>query len=240
MNKLPAVGELIKASLGIYNQYFRVFLGIQIIAFVITFLVSVLVSVIIGPTELQPVTLTDAVSRLIGGLVLGAIVLIVFLYAMGASLFVIKDQAEKIGVLEAFRRTHKIFGSLLMTVILVNIIVTLGLLLLILPGIFLGVQFFFVPYIVIWEGINGWSALKRSREYVKGYWWQVFGRNLAASALYFVVAFSISLLLTLIFGSALGAQLANVVWAILFPLYLIYVYLIYKKLREFKSAAVQS
>lgn len=65
-----------------------------------------------------------------------------------------------------FRRIGKLVGALL----LVMLFVSLGFLLLIVPGILLGIRYLLVPIVVVVEDVGGATALKRSRELMKGNW----------------------------------------------------------------------
>ena len=62
--------------------------------------------------------------------------------------------------------------------------VAIGLVLLVLPGIYLAVRWYFVPQTVVIEAARGTGALDRSGELVRGSWWRTFGlivmANLAA------------------------------------------------------------
>ena len=53
-----------------------------------------------------------------------------------------------------------------------------GFILFVIPGIIFSIWFGFSVYVFIFEDVKGTSALRRSKELVKGYWWPVFGRFL--------------------------------------------------------------
>jgi hypothetical protein len=63
--------------------------------------------------------------------------------------------------------------------------------LLVLPGIYLAVRWFFVPQAVVLEHAHGPGALRRSGELVQGCWWRTLGivllANLAAAIPTFVL-----------------------------------------------------
>jgi uncharacterized membrane protein len=54
------------------------------------------------------------------------------------------------------------------------ILVSLGLILLIIPGVYLAVAFLFAPYLVIDRGLDFWSALDISRRTVHPMWFEIF------------------------------------------------------------------
>ena len=71
----------------------------------------------------------------------------------------------------AARRLH----SILWVTILATFISVLGLVLLIVPGIYLYVSFAVAVPVLLTEGLRGRKALGRSRRLVKGRWWGTFG-----------------------------------------------------------------
>ena len=74
-------------------------------------------------------------------------------------------------ILFAFRR----LPSLLWLAFLVGLVVVVGLLLLIVPGVILLVSTSVAVPVLLVEGSRGWSAVGRSRELVRGAWWRVCG-----------------------------------------------------------------
>lgn len=71
----------------------------------------------------------------------------------------------------ALRRVH----SYLWIAILADLIVQFGNMLLIIPGIVFAVWFSFSAFVLAQEDTRGLNALLKSKEYVRGKWWQVFG-----------------------------------------------------------------
>jgi hypothetical protein len=66
------------------------------------------------------------------------------------------------------------FTPLFGAVLLAGVGVALGLVL-ILPGVYLAIRWFFVPQAVVIDGERGPGALRRSGELVQGFWWRTFG-----------------------------------------------------------------
>ena len=89
------------------------------------------------------------------------------------------------GARRSFLSGFEAFTPLFFAVLLAAVGIALGLLALILPGIYLAVRWFFVPQAVVIEGARGPAALTRSGETVRGFWWRTFGlvilANLAAT-----------------------------------------------------------
>lgn len=82
--------------------------------------------------------------------------------------------AAIISGLEAFR-------PVFVAVLLAAAGVVAGIFFFVIPGIWLGVTWSFVPQAVVLDGRRGTSALRRSAELVAGSWWRVFGMLLLTS-----------------------------------------------------------
>jgi hypothetical protein len=78
-------------------------------------------------------------------------------------------------ILEGFEAFTPLFAA----VLLAGIGVAVGLLL-ILPGIYLAIRWFFAPQAVVIDGERGPGALRRSSELVQGFWWRTFAIVLVA------------------------------------------------------------
>ena len=85
---------------------------------------------------------------------------------------------------------------LLIMFILMGILVVGGLLLLILPGIYLAIAYSFAPYLIIEKGMGVWESLETSRKAITQYWWRYFGLMLVSGLL--VIAGIIPLFIGLI------------------------------------------
>jgi len=83
----------------------------------------------------------------------------------------------------------KPFWQYLVTSVLIAIIVILGLLLLIVPGILLALAFSMAPYLVIEKRMWTMSALKESWRLTKGSWWKLFLLGLTMAVMNFIGAF---------------------------------------------------
>jgi hypothetical protein len=88
----------------------------------------------------------------------------------------------------ALRRVH----SILWVTVLGGFIAFLGLLLCIVPGIWLYVAFAVAVPALLMEDVRGRRALGRSRQLVKGRWWPTFGIIVLGSLLVGIVSFAIT------------------------------------------------
>ena len=74
-----------------------------------------------------------------------------------------------------FFTTTNLLGHYLIASAIVSLVVALGLVLLIVPGIVLAVMFMFYAYFIIDKKMKAFDALKQSMALTKGYRMQLFG-----------------------------------------------------------------
>ncbi len=103
----------------------------------------------------------------------------------------------------------KRFGSVLLLYILMSIMLFIGFLLLILPGIYLTVGYMLALPLLFEKGLSPWQALERSRIAIHKRWWTVFFAMIAMSILTALSAipFGIGLIWTIPMFSILIAVL---------------------------------
>lgn len=77
---------------------------------------------------------------------------------------------------------------LFITYIIYIILIVLLFLLLIIPGIIFMVYWYFFAYIVLDQGLSGMSALKKSKEIIKGHWWKTFALFVIAAIISGVIS----------------------------------------------------
>ena len=134
-------------------------------------------------------------------------------------------------MLRSLRRVFGfIFGKLLLTNLLSGMIIMLGFVLLMIPGIFFYVWWMFVPTVIMIERISGWSALKRSKALGKGY----YVRNCFIVLLLYVSVVLLAssfIVVSLIVDSRALRLLGAAIQCVLLPLPLIATVLIYYELR---------
>ncbi|MFA5248454.1 MAG: hypothetical protein WC415_04490 [Patescibacteria group bacterium] len=162
----------------------------------------------------------------------------------------LKDRTEKI--LEVFKNSRVNFWGFVWISILTAILVMLWTVAFIIPGVIFGVYYSLAIYAFIFEGKTGMSAIKRSQELIKDYWWAFLGRILLFSLIimagYAVVAIIFSLpefaiakgtasqIIFKNFADLIGALFSAF---IITPLYLIFSSLIYKNLVAIKGNTVK-
>jgi hypothetical protein len=81
---------------------------------------------------------------------------------------------RKVGCGEALRMGFTRWGAMWVTRFLFCLTVIFGLLLLIIPGLYFGIRFWFAEAIVVAEGVSGPVALQRSFDLTRGRFWPLF------------------------------------------------------------------
>ena len=110
--------------------------------------------------------------------------------------------------------------------------ITLGFILLIIPGIILWVWYSFSIFVTVAEDTKGGKALTRSKEYVKGRWGKVFGRL----AFIYLIVVGYNIIVGFIPENDLINGITTLIGLlILTPIALVYGYLLYENVRESKQ-----
>ena len=99
-------------------------------------------------------------------------------------------------------------GKIFMANLLSGLLIALGSILLIVPGVIFAVWFYFSAQVVLYENLGGRAALSRSKTLVKGHFWWLL-KNLA---IYTGLSLLLNLLLSYFLGSSpLPKDLQNLI-----------------------------
>lgn len=66
-------------------------------------------------------------------------------------------------------------GTLIVATFLASLMMIIGLVFLLLPGIFIGVSLSIIPAVVVVEGLPVGKSISRAFDLTRGFWWQTFG-----------------------------------------------------------------
>ena len=230
--RLVSVRDLIGSSFSLYKQYFWRLIGVQFIqVFVImgvgalTAFSLVALSLMGSPTAVLWIVIPVI---LVAGLVIAMVSLaMIYIFHSGMS------------VGKALGSAFKNIFSYSWVAIVAYLAIMGGTLLLIIPGIVFAVWFAFAIYVFVVEGRKGFGAMMTSKEYIRGYWWDVLGRFLVLALL--GAAFQmLALLIVLAGGESLQRLVGALVNLVFTPFVFIYIYLIYKNLKELKPQVASS
>ena len=127
-----------------------------------------------------------------GGLNLLAIILLsVFINGV---IIVLAAKGNKLSLMSAISLVASKYAALLLSSILVFIITALGLVALVLPGIFLSIKLLYYEQAVLLNNKGAVEALRTSWNTTKGNWWRVFGLALSLALISLVILMPVSFL----------------------------------------------
>jgi len=89
--------------------------------------------------------------------------------------FLLRIRGQPATAADAFGGFTRAFVTLVATGLLVTLLVTLGLCLLIIPGIYLGVAYAFAYILATDQRLGVWEAMETSRRVITRQWWRVLG-----------------------------------------------------------------
>jgi hypothetical protein len=159
-----------------------------------------------------------------GGVFVGIISgFMAMLWGVAAFTYAVVD--ETTGIKDALYKGWQKVSSFMWLFSLVGFVVTGGFLLFIIPGIVFLVWFTFAQFILASEGDRGMDALLKSKEYVKGNWFDVFLR------LFVIWLMSILIGIVPFIGPFLSIAF--------FPFVMIFICLIYQDLRGLKGDGME-
>jgi membrane-anchored glycerophosphoryl diester phosphodiesterase (GDPDase) len=121
---------------------------------------------------INPAAITVASASLVSILIIVIVWLLVDVFLSGAAIAAV---SSKVDLGAAFSKSASRYLALLGTSILTGIIVILGFIALIIPGIYLAIRLAVATPSVIIEGKAPVDAVKRSWAITKGNWWPIFG-----------------------------------------------------------------
>ncbi|MEN4044465.1 MAG: hypothetical protein PQ971_06525 [Methanobacterium sp.] len=98
-----------------------------------------------------------------------------FLYGMVIRMVYVANKEEMISLFEEAKVVAGKYIFLLIASILVSLITLLGLIAIIIPGVFLSIKLIYFSYAMLIDDEDVIGSLKKSWEIIKGNWWRTFG-----------------------------------------------------------------
>lgn len=141
---------------------------------------------------------------------------------------------RKTDIDESYSVGASLFFPLMWVVILITIATLGGMVLLIIPGIFLSISLVLSQYTLVLEGRRGSDALSQSREYIKEYWWAVFGRVILLGIVTLAIYFVVSIPFSALFGITGSRVTSDILLLVIVPFSASYYYTIYQNLKVLK------
>lgn len=230
-----SVGEILSTALRIYGMRFG--LLVRLVAFILPVEVLYAIASSSAASDQQ-----DRVASFLSGVLL----VVTGQLAAAACLKAVSD--TYLGAPTSWRSSVEFvarrLGSVIAVSILTAVLVGIGLVLLVVPGLYLDVVFLVATPALLIEGLRPFQALGRSRQLVTGAWWRTFGAYLLAAIFVGVVALIPTLLLVHSTGvgahttagrSVLSAVIASVTSLLTTPFMASVVVLLYYDLRVRKE-----
>jgi hypothetical protein len=230
---------LLRDSLVIYLRHFWTFLALGALVVVPSELIvgGIGLEQLSSGYDSSPSFAEAAIPAAVAYLVVAPLITAICVYAL-QSLSAGGAPVAREAVVKGFESFTPIFFAV--------VLAALGILLgavLILPGVYLFVRWYFVPQAVVLEGAHGTAALRASGRLVEGSWWRTLGLILLVN----VAALLVSVVLGAPFTAAADSS-DRALWALLGqivasavtqPFGALYSTLLYFDLRERRRAALQ-
>jgi hypothetical protein len=199
-------GALLRDSFSVYRRNFWTFLAIGAI-------VVVPAELIVGGVGLEqlssgynatPNFAEAAIPGAVSFLVVAPLITAICVFALRSVAAGNSPRAR-----ESLVKGFELFTPLFFAVVLAALGIALGLVLVV-PGIYLFVRWYFVPQVVVLEGARGPEALRASGRLIQGAWWRSFALILLVN----VVALLVALVLAAPFSAAAESS-DRAVWSMI-------------------------
>ncbi len=167
------VGELLSTALSLFVRHAGLFLSLTllVVAPVVVFVDGVWGGALVDGPDYSPSRAAGAVSILLSAFAVPS--LVTALHAV-----IVRDLGSRRDVptagralREAAPRVPAALGAVLMS----SIAIAIGFVLLIVPGVFLLVRWYFAAQAAVIDGTSPSASLNRSTGLVQGRWWETFG-----------------------------------------------------------------
>jgi len=213
--ELPDIAELFKESWQLFQRRFSTLIGLfllSVVGFVAPVAIAVALGALLGMAAGKGAVVAVGALGAVGSVYAGLRFFSAFLHAVADERLCLKD---------ALARGKGMVWPLLWVGLLSGFIICGGFMLLVVPGIIFTVWFCLAQFVLVGEDSRGMGALLKSREYVRGQWFNV--------ALRLLLVWAASLLIGAI-------PVAGMILGIVFlPYVTIFHYLIYRDLRAIKG-----
>jgi hypothetical protein len=182
------VGEILRAAFRLYQRHWRTLLAIAAVVVVpVTLLQYLLGSQVRSQSQVTNGVVVSTPSWAVGisGLVAAVAGVLMYLVLTGAITRAVAAEVagQDPGLEQSYRFGFYRLGSVLLVSVLVGLATLAGLILLVIPGIYIGVRLAVSIEALVVEGRRGTGSMGRSWELVGGHWWHAFGTLLVVGLL---------------------------------------------------------
>lgn len=193
-----STGEVLDVAFGIYRRHLATLVTVSVL---LTGLPLLVLGALAGVTAVFSSTTPESLLLLMMGVVL--VYLILTQLALGASLLVVSQGylGRNLSAGSAIRQTLSRLGMLVLAALLVGLVVGLGALLVIVPGVILFCGLIVTtPVVMLEKPESATAAMGRAWALTKGYRWRMFLLILVGVVLSAVVIIGVNVITGLIFG----------------------------------------
>ena len=187
------LGEILDRTFTLYRRNFLLFVGISAIPQTLVLAINV-ISLLLGTKgAARAFTGLGIGLSLVIGLVVAIVAVLAIFYSQGATILAVKDLylGRPASILDSFRRTRGEILPIMGVGILTGLAVVFGLILLVVPGIFIACRLFASVPVMLTEGRGPRDAMSRSWDLTQG----AAGRAFVIYLLYLVILFAFALVL---------------------------------------------
>jgi len=147
------------------------------------------------------VSIPVSLNELIIWLLMLVVITLVSLFLTGTIIRMVYDATRKrLSLKRAMKFVASKYLTILAATVLFSIIIGLGFLALIIPGIYLAVRLFFYDYSILVDGEDTFSSLRKSWKIMKGRWWDLFGLLIVVAIPIVVISFLLGFFSGIFFG----------------------------------------
>jgi len=169
------VGELLRSSFDLYRRNARIVLAMTVpIVAVVTVLTALGLGEFSARLTPAPPVRDMWIDQLASQLVTAPLVT-----AILARWVYLKRRGEIVNATELVANALEVFPVLLLVIVTWLAASVLGMVTLIVPGIYVFVSWYFVVQAVVIDGDRGFAPVSRSAALVRGHWWQSAGTGVA-------------------------------------------------------------
>lgn len=192
------VGEILDTSFSLYRRHFTALATVALVCTGVPLVLRLFLEAGGG-----------IFSNLVLALLYGISLVVLNLVATGATVFVVSESylGRPISAREALNRATPYIGRILVCSLLMALVVGLGFLVLLIPGVILAVGLALaIPAVVLEPRSSASAALSRSWELTRGARWRIFGLGVTLLVLLYIPVIAITGLLALVLPQASGAS----------------------------------
>jgi hypothetical protein len=174
------IGEILRTAWQLYRRHWRILLTIAAVVVVPLTLLHYLLGDLVrtqGESISNGVVETASWSIGIAGLLTALATILMYLVLAGAITRAVAAEVagQDPSVEQSYRFGFHRLGSVLLVSVLVGLAIIGGLILFIIPGIYIGIRLCVSIEALVIEGRRGTEAMGRSWALVGGHWWHSFG-----------------------------------------------------------------